>query len=65
MFASAEDSMTMDARDFPQPSPFKTPAGEPVDPGHLDPDWILKMRMYLAGYVKTGRVIWVERGRRN
>lgn len=32
---------------------------------NLDPDWILKMRMYLAGYVKTGRVIWVERGRKN
>jgi hypothetical protein len=31
----------------------------------LDADWVLKMRMYLAGYVKTGRVIWVERGRRN
>ncbi len=38
---------------------------QPELPYSLDPDWILKMRMYLAGYVKTGRVIWTERGRKN
>lgn len=31
--------------------------------GALDPDWILKMRAYLAHYLKTGEVHWIRRGR--
>jgi hypothetical protein len=34
-------------------------------PAILDPDWVIKMRMYLKAYAMTGRVIWVERGRKN
>lgn len=57
--------MTMDARDFTPPTFRPTKEGRTVEPGYLDPDWILKMRKYLADYARTGRVIWVERGRRN
>lgn len=32
--------------------------------GALDPDWVLKMRAYLAYAVKTGNVHWVKRGKK-
>ncbi len=41
----------------PRDRPF---AGVP----DLDPDWVLKMRAYLAHYQKTGIVHWTARGRK-
>lgn len=50
--------ISADSRDRAFPNLVPPEAG-----GALDPDWVLKMRAYLAHYLKTGRVHWVERGR--